>query len=735
MVVFYEDISGIQPLRDRFEVRFTQPAFRFISRRLLNFFGKGTLYLLETGLVVDGNLPRVSLPFIDRWYHSIVGAPTSRTIPYSMIVQHGNLVQRLVLFAKVMVLLILLPAELALIASLFLGANLVLLLPITAVAVLLFAAMFYGRPHYQIVFSDPQGRRLELILGLRDKELRTEFQRQLTRFIKQAKELEHPESQSFARSLRTHSDRGMIRSRNQDSTSRWVASGLLHAWLLGCAGLMTALFLHLTLSLIGAPADSGSIVIPVIRDVFYQPGFQLHALLSNDVVIHAATLKNQTEYFSSDHLFVMLLWAFLAGLVGLIWGVARPTPETNSGTAARLAIWLPIATVCIFFGWNVRQYLHYDTIVESDSDAAAPVFRAPPIPPNDLPPRGSRTAAEYNVYLQTIQSVRRMAGAAVERSRRFEQQQNFADAEGELQKVLALAQRHGDDAQAVALIRLIAQTLNNSGNFHESQRWLEQAIPLTEQLSGKPQDSALLHNLAAVTLQGLKHPEGAVQHFQKAVELLGSEPKAEFLQNAVVIQTNYAQQLQLLSEFASARTQFDRVLSKLAHEDVLLPAQLQAGCLLASADNLAALGRSGEAFNHAFHAGKLARELEDQPNADTGKQILAMANTVKMISFWNTVGAWFGVSILVVLTLPVACSAGRRGYSALTWLVVGACSGFPMANLAVLASIPDRRLEIQRQQLRKRMQKFARREVHDSHRQGRQQAEDISIGDQPTVFE
>lgn len=70
------------------------------SRRntIFNFFGKGAVHLLETGLVLEGMLPRVGMP---KWLWAILRLFTSRvsfdrllcghtirTVPYSVIESH-----------------------------------------------------------------------------------------------------------------------------------------------------------------------------------------------------------------------------------------------------------------------------------------------------------------------------------------------------------------------------------------------------------------------------------------------------------------------------------------------------------------------------------------------------------------------------------------------------------------------------------------------------------------------
>jgi hypothetical protein len=89
----------------RRRVRFEQPKFRWFRRRL-DFIGPGWLHLQESGLVVDGDLLRVRLPFIDRLYHRILAAPGVRTVPYGSIVHFRRLARWPVWLAKGFVLLV-----------------------------------------------------------------------------------------------------------------------------------------------------------------------------------------------------------------------------------------------------------------------------------------------------------------------------------------------------------------------------------------------------------------------------------------------------------------------------------------------------------------------------------------------------------------------------------------------------------------------------------------------------
>lgn len=53
--------------------------------RVLTFFGEGALHVLETGLVLEGLLPRIRVPVLLTAYHQLFCGHTIRTVPYSVI--------------------------------------------------------------------------------------------------------------------------------------------------------------------------------------------------------------------------------------------------------------------------------------------------------------------------------------------------------------------------------------------------------------------------------------------------------------------------------------------------------------------------------------------------------------------------------------------------------------------------------------------------------------------------
>lgn len=68
------------------EVKFAAPGgMNWSWSPRLEFHGKGAVHLHETGLVLEGNWPRFTIPLIGRFYAPLLCAPTSRTIPFSRI--------------------------------------------------------------------------------------------------------------------------------------------------------------------------------------------------------------------------------------------------------------------------------------------------------------------------------------------------------------------------------------------------------------------------------------------------------------------------------------------------------------------------------------------------------------------------------------------------------------------------------------------------------------------------
>ena len=68
----------------KFEVKFRPASFA----RNLDLIGPGAVYLDETGIVVEGDIPRIYVPLVYRILRQIICATGVRTIPFSKIVQY-----------------------------------------------------------------------------------------------------------------------------------------------------------------------------------------------------------------------------------------------------------------------------------------------------------------------------------------------------------------------------------------------------------------------------------------------------------------------------------------------------------------------------------------------------------------------------------------------------------------------------------------------------------------------
>ncbi len=68
---------------EKFDVKFNA------SGNNLKFYGKGTIYMYDTGLVLEGDMPKFRIPIILWVYHKLLNERTTRTIPYSVILYYN----------------------------------------------------------------------------------------------------------------------------------------------------------------------------------------------------------------------------------------------------------------------------------------------------------------------------------------------------------------------------------------------------------------------------------------------------------------------------------------------------------------------------------------------------------------------------------------------------------------------------------------------------------------------
>jgi len=70
------------------DVKFSSTSSFVMLSPKKEFQGKGAVFLGETGLLADGNLPRFTIPLIGWFYSALFCARTTRTIPYSRIANY-----------------------------------------------------------------------------------------------------------------------------------------------------------------------------------------------------------------------------------------------------------------------------------------------------------------------------------------------------------------------------------------------------------------------------------------------------------------------------------------------------------------------------------------------------------------------------------------------------------------------------------------------------------------------
>lgn len=150
----------------RFDVKFPVTVERsLLSRtRSVPFQGRGAVHMLETGLVVEGGLPRFTIPFIGRFYAPLLCAETARTLPYARITSHRYSGHWMVLGFLRIVVLIALTTLLGLGAAAILSSPTVdtpIVLGVGGIfyVILLFALLCHGRRTHWITFNLPAGGR------------------------------------------------------------------------------------------------------------------------------------------------------------------------------------------------------------------------------------------------------------------------------------------------------------------------------------------------------------------------------------------------------------------------------------------------------------------------------------------------------------------------------------------------------------------------------------------------
>jgi hypothetical protein len=55
----------------------------------LKFYGKGVIYMHDTALVLEGDMPKFRIPLLLWAYHKLLNVRTTQTIPYSVILYYN----------------------------------------------------------------------------------------------------------------------------------------------------------------------------------------------------------------------------------------------------------------------------------------------------------------------------------------------------------------------------------------------------------------------------------------------------------------------------------------------------------------------------------------------------------------------------------------------------------------------------------------------------------------------
>lgn len=72
----------------KFEVKYISRKFFWDFFSGPTFGGKGYVFLQDTALVFDGNIPKFDVSFMLDIYQKVIFVPTTRTIPYSVILKY-----------------------------------------------------------------------------------------------------------------------------------------------------------------------------------------------------------------------------------------------------------------------------------------------------------------------------------------------------------------------------------------------------------------------------------------------------------------------------------------------------------------------------------------------------------------------------------------------------------------------------------------------------------------------
>jgi hypothetical protein len=165
----------------------------------LEFVRKGEVHMLETGLLADGALLLVKIPFIGGFYSQMLSERTTRTVPYSQIVSHrfsGQWMSMNIVKGFFLLLLLLLLAAAIFTAmgsqdgfypGLFASCVCVLMIVVT---------MLSGRRRHLIRFRLPSGKtsQMTFVLNRPTTIANKAFADQLSRYTAAARQFKGQES-------------------------------------------------------------------------------------------------------------------------------------------------------------------------------------------------------------------------------------------------------------------------------------------------------------------------------------------------------------------------------------------------------------------------------------------------------------------------------------------------------------------------------------------------------------
>lgn len=171
---------------------------KFAPHKALAFYGRGIVQLHETGLVVEGDYPKFTIPFVTSFYAPLLCASTTRTVPYSRISGYsctGNwfgLTLKKVLFIVLFGLMAGAGSFLLTMLSLNGAAEVVIPLIVVWVAFVFVVCLllFTGGRTHQITYHLPTGRRQKFKFKLRPATVAdtNRFKDQLRKYMASARE-------------------------------------------------------------------------------------------------------------------------------------------------------------------------------------------------------------------------------------------------------------------------------------------------------------------------------------------------------------------------------------------------------------------------------------------------------------------------------------------------------------------------------------------------------------------